>query len=134
MIDLSDIFQLTYAGDLLWITVVALIQLSILHYYLRRYPRRSIMWPGYVAIGLCIALWIGSSFATAFFCTPPKKIWLADVNGHCGNHKMLRLGSSIAEIILYCLILVLPIPAIRDAILSRARKIALGCIYILGIG
>lgn len=85
-------------------------------------------------MGLCTVLWIGSSFATAFICTPPKKIWLADVDGHCGNRKMLQLGSSIAEVILYCLILLLPIPAIRDVIHSRARKIALGCIYILGVG
>lgn len=92
------------------------------------------MWPGYVTMGLCIALWIANSFATAFFCTPPKKIWLADVNGHCGNRKMLHLGSSIAEMILYGFILLLPIPVIQGMVLSRARKVVLSCIYALGIG
>ncbi|CEJ53842.1 hypothetical protein PMG11_00182 [Penicillium brasilianum] len=125
--------QLTYAGDLLWITILALVQLSILHYYLRRFPHRNIMWPTYTTMGLCTALWIASTFATAFFCTPPKKIWLSDVQGHCGNRKMLYLGSSVAEVILHGVILLLPIPVIRDMILSRARKLALGCIYALGI-
>ncbi|KAJ5363618.1 uncharacterized protein N7496_009331 [Penicillium cataractarum] len=125
--------QLTYAGDILWITIVALIQLSILHYYLRRFPHRIIMWPTYITMGLCTALWIASTFATAFFCTPPKKIWLSDVQGHCGNRKMLHLGSSVSEMILHGVILLLPIPVTRDMILSRARKVALGCIYFLGI-
>jgi hypothetical protein len=84
-------------------------------------------------MGLCTALWTASSFATAFFCTPPKRIWFADVDGHCGNRKMLHLGSSVAEVILHSFILLLPLPVIRDMILSRARKVVLGCIYALGI-
>jgi hypothetical protein len=131
--DQSNIIQLTYAGGIFWITIVALIQLSILHYYVRRFPLRIIMWPSYITMGLCTALWIASSFATAFFCTPPKKIWLADMNGHCGNRQMLHLGSSVAEVILHSFIILLPIPVTRDMILSRARKVALGCIYALGI-
>ncbi|KAF3393799.1 hypothetical protein F1880_004776 [Penicillium rolfsii] len=125
--------QLTYAGDILWITTVALIQLSILHYYLRRFPVRIVVWPCYVLMGMCIALWIATSFATAFFCTPPKRIWSADVGGHCGNRKMLYFGSSVSEIILQGFIILLPIPLIRDMMLCRARKVALGCIFALGI-
>ncbi|KAJ5175934.1 uncharacterized protein N7482_001811 [Penicillium canariense] len=125
--------QLTYAGDLLWITSVALIQLSLLHYYLRRFPRQVIIWPAYIMMGLCSALWVASLFATAFFCTPPKKIWLPDVQGHCGNRKLLHTGSSVSVVILNGLILLLPSPVIRDMRLSRARKIALGCIFILGL-
>lgn len=84
-------------------------------------------------MGLCTALWIAGSFATAFFCTPPKRIYFADVDGHCGNRNMLHLGCSVAEVILHSFILLLAIPVIRDMILSRARKVALGCIYALGI-
>lgn len=112
---------------------MALIQLSILHYYLGRFPRQIIIWASYVTMGLCTALWIASTFATAFFCTPPKKVWLSDMDGHCGNRKMLHLGTSVTEVVLDGVILLLPSPAIRDLVLSRARKVALGCIYALGI-
>ncbi|KAJ5925146.1 hypothetical protein N7454_007785 [Penicillium verhagenii] len=42
--------KLTYIGDLLWITVVALIQLSILHYY---FPKKLALAPVYL-LGLII--------------------------------------------------------------------------------
>ncbi|KAG0160640.1 hypothetical protein PDIDSM_8170 [Penicillium digitatum] len=81
--------ELTYAGDLLWVTAIAVIQLSILDYYVHTFGRRTMTLLAAVIMGLCVALWFASFFATAFFCTPPKKIWLADNPGHCGDRKML---------------------------------------------
>ncbi|KAJ5646060.1 hypothetical protein N7490_002432 [Penicillium lividum] len=125
--------KLTYIGDLLWITAVALIQLSILHYYLRQFHHQVVEWLTYTTMALCSALWAGSLFATAFFCTPTKKIWLFDLNGHCGDRKMLHLGSTVSETILEAFILCLPIPILLHMQLSNAKKIALGAVYILGI-
>ncbi|KAJ5666780.1 hypothetical protein N7462_011189 [Penicillium macrosclerotiorum] len=125
--------ELTYAGDLLWITVVALVQLSILDYYLCRFQHRIIMWLIYGLLGLCSALWIASVFATAFFCSPPKKIWLPDTDGHCGNRKLLHTSCSVTTVILNGLILLLPLPMIRHMQMSRARKIAVCGIYVLGL-
>lgn len=125
--------QLTYAGDLLWITVVALIQLSILHYSLRRFLLHIIWWGVYILMGLSSALWIASFFATAFFCTPPKKIWLNDTEGHCGNRKMLYTGCAASEVILNGLILLLSVPGVWHMRLPRGRKIALAAIYTQGV-
>ncbi|KAJ5923971.1 hypothetical protein N7466_008158 [Penicillium verhagenii] len=125
--------KLTYIGDLLWITVVALIQLSILHYYFRQFQQRVIVWLTYITMALCSALWIGSSFATAFFCTPAKKIWLPNLSGHCGDRKMLHLGSTVSEAILEAFILCLPLPIILHMQLSKAKKLALAPVFLLGI-
>ncbi|KAJ6090531.1 hypothetical protein N7486_009346 [Penicillium sp. IBT 16267x] len=125
--------KLTYVGDLLWITVVALIQLSILHYYLRQFQHRIVVWMTYTTIALCSALWIGSLFATAFVCTPAQKFWLTDLAGHCGNRKMLHLGSTMSEAILEAFILCLPIPNLSHMQLSKSRKVSVGAVYLLGI-
>lgn len=90
------------------------------------------MWSTYVMMGLCSALLIASLLATAFFCTPPSRIWFADLDGHCGDRKMLHLGSAVSEIIVDTLILLIPLPAIWHMRLSWPRKVALGGIYALG--
>lgn len=129
----ANVRQLTYAGDLLWLTVVYLVQVSILHYYLCRFQQQVIMWLTYVTMGLCSALWIATFFATVFFCTPPSKLWWANSQGHCGDRKMLHTASSVTEVILNGFILLLPLPIVWHMRLVRARKVALGMTYLLGI-
>ncbi|KAJ6125713.1 hypothetical protein N7523_003333 [Penicillium sp. IBT 18751x] len=125
--------QLTYAGNLVGCTVVYLVQASILHYYLRRFQQQIIMWLTYTVMSLCTALWIATFFATAFFCNPPSKVWWADAQGHCGDRKTLHTATAVSEVILNGFILLIPLPIVRHMRLARARKVALGLIYILGI-
>ncbi|KAJ6135529.1 hypothetical protein N7512_000689 [Penicillium capsulatum] len=125
--------KLAYAGALLRITVVALVQLSILHFYLRRFLQQMIWRGAYILMGLCSALWIATFFATAFICSPPETVWLFKANGHCGDRNMLHTGCAASEVILNGFILLLSIPAVWHMRLPRARKIALAVIYILGV-
>ncbi|KAJ5729332.1 uncharacterized protein N7483_003840 [Penicillium malachiteum] len=124
--------KITFAGELLWITALALIQLSILHYYLRQFQHRIIVLLTYTTIGICSAFWIGSFFATTFSCTPVKKAWLSDTAGHCGNTKQLHLSSTVSEGIVEAFILCLPIPILFHSQLPTPRKVAVGGIYLLG--
>ncbi|KAJ5112598.1 hypothetical protein N7532_000643 [Penicillium argentinense] len=125
--------ELTYAGDLIWLTVVAIVQLSILHYYLQKFQQPAIMWLTYIVIGLCSALWMAGLLATAFLCDPPRKIWLTRVEGHCGDRKLLHTGCAVTQLILNTFILLLPTPIIRNMQFPRSRKLGLGGIYLLGL-
>lgn len=113
--------------------MVALIQLSILNYYVHSFNQRTVALVAYVIMGLCSALWVAGFFATAFFCTPPKRIWLADTPGHCGDRKMLHTGINASEIILSFFAVIIPIPLIWEMPLSKTRKTALVCIQVLGL-
>lgn len=84
-------------------------------------------------MGLCTALWIAGLLATAFICTPPRKIWLADLDGHCGDREMLHTGSAVSEVILNGCLLLISFPLVRHMCLPRPRKVALVGIYALGI-
>jgi hypothetical protein len=128
------ISQLTYSGDLLWIVVVTLVQLSILHYYVREFGQRLVVWSAYALMGLCTALGLAGVFATAFFCAPPKKFWLSDTPGHCGDRDKLQTSVNASEVILSFFVLVLPIYFAWRRAFSQARRAALVCIIALGLG
>ncbi|KAJ5855039.1 hypothetical protein N7534_007582 [Penicillium rubens] len=125
--------ELTYAGDLLWVTVVALVQLSILNYYVHNFGQSTMILLSYVMMGLCSSLWIAGLLSTAFFCTPPKRIWLAHTPGHCGDRKMLHIGVNASEAIISFFVTILPTPVIWGMPLSKTRKISLMCIQVLGL-
>ncbi|KAJ5780241.1 hypothetical protein N7457_005401 [Penicillium paradoxum] len=125
--------KLIYAGDLLWVVVIALIQLSILHYYVRNFEQFAVILLSYGLMFLCSALCIAGLFATAFLCTPPKRAWLTNTPGYCGDHETLNIGVNASETILSFLVLILPIPLLWRMPLSWARRTALGCVQILGL-
>ena len=87
----------------------------------------------YVAIGLCSALWIASLLATAFICTLSRKVWLASLDGDCGSRNKLHTGCAVSGLILNILILLLPLPVIRNMQLAWSRKVSLASIYVLGL-
>ncbi|KAJ5081805.1 hypothetical protein NUU61_010069 [Penicillium alfredii] len=126
--------ELTYAGDLLRVTAVFLIQSSLLHYYLRMHPCQPLKWLIYGTLSLCIALWIASLLATAFFCTPPRRFWL-DISGHCGDRKIFRTGCAASELILDMFILILAVPlGYTTRILQiHAKRFAWGIAFTLGL-
>ncbi|CAG7959321.1 unnamed protein product [Penicillium olsonii] len=122
-----------YAGDLLWLTVVCLTQLSILDYYVRNFSQRTITLLSYITMSLCLALWSIGFFVTAFLCNPPRKIWHENTAGHCGNRQMLHTGVLACEIILNFFILALAVPFTWRMPLSRPRKFGLVGVQALGL-
>ncbi len=61
--------------DLHWVTLVTLIKLSILHFYLRMFRNAIFKRAVLVVMGLCVAFWFGAFFGTALFCIPPRALW-----------------------------------------------------------
>jgi hypothetical protein len=133
-LSMLTISKVTYASDLLWIISVNLIHLSILHYYVREFGQRVVVWPAYALMGLCTALGVAGLFATAFFCVPAKRFWLSDTSGHCGDRNKLQTSINASEAILSFFVLVLPIYFAWKRAFSTARRTALVCILALGLG
>lgn len=125
--------QLTFAGDLLWIGAVTLIQLSVLHYFLRTFHRRGVKLATYILIGLSWSLGIASLFAHVFLCSPVDQAWLPTSDGKCGNRETLRFGSAIAEAGLEALILLVSFPTLWKLDLSIGRKLAVASAHALGL-
>jgi len=124
--------KLVYIIDLLWVTLVTLIKLSILHFYLTVFKLKAFKIVTYVVIGLCISFWFGAFFATAFFCTPPQKEWYPNTPGHCGDSDKLYAACASTDLAIDVIVIMLPMPVLWSLQLRTARKIALTFVFGLG--
>lgn len=66
-------YQLVYVLDLHWLTLVTLIKLSILHFYSVVFRKDMFAKVVYGVMAIVIAYWIGTFWADAFLCDPPRK-------------------------------------------------------------
>lgn len=72
-------------------------------------------------------------FVNVFMCNPPSKYWNPTTPGFCYKYGVpaLLVGLSI-EIALDCLILVLPIKMISGLQMTKAKKVSLALIFLVG--
>lgn len=66
-------YQLVYVLDLHWLTLVTLIKLSILHFYSVVFRKDAFAKVVYGVMAIVVAYWIGTFWADAFLCDPPRK-------------------------------------------------------------
>jgi len=125
--------QLAYADDLLWVTLVTVIKVSILHFYTRVFRVPAFLRACYAAMALCASFWIASFFATAFFCTPPRKIWHSEIPGHCGDTHKFYTGCASTDLVIDIIVIFLPMPVLWKLQMRLAKKIALMAIFALGL-
>ncbi|KAI0154910.1 hypothetical protein GGR57DRAFT_99933 [Xylariaceae sp. FL1272] len=124
--------QLVYVLDLLFVTVVALVKLSILHLYTVVFRQPTFVKFVYATIAAEGAFWIAALFATAFVCTPPQKKWYSDLPGHCGDDQQLNFGIATTDFILDIITFVLPLPVLWKLQLPFMKKVGLSLVFGLG--
>ncbi|TGJ81355.1 hypothetical protein E0Z10_g7407 [Xylaria hypoxylon] len=124
--------KLLYIVDLLWATIVCLLKLSILHFYIVIFPQRLFRQLTYVAMFCCIVFGFGSLFGTAFLCTPPHKKWLPNTPGLCGNEITMYVSIVTGDLITDLIVIGLPLPILWRLHLPIAKKVPL--ILAFGLG
>ncbi|KAI1496580.1 hypothetical protein F5X99DRAFT_424436 [Biscogniauxia marginata] len=131
--DLLVLFpKLVYIVDIFWVTLVTLIKLSILHFYLMIFRQRTFVRAVYIAAGLCVGFWFGAFLATVLFCIPPRKQWLPDTPGQCGDSNLLYTACASTDLGIDVIIILLPMPILWSLQLPRPNKIAL--MFVFGMG
>jgi hypothetical protein len=126
------LLQLLYAIDMFWITLVSLIKISILHFYLQVFPQKPFRVIVYILMGICSCFWIATLFAGAFFCTPPEKQWYPDLPGHCGERRLFTSVPTSTDLGVEILVILLPMPLLWKLQMPTGRKIAL--MFVFGLG
>lgn len=105
-------------------------------------------------MGIVIAYWIGTFWADAFLCDPPRKAvsesagktflprcakliatWKWDITtpGTCGNANMMYTAMASADLIIDIIVIVLPMPILWRLQLRTSRKVLLTAIFGLGL-
>ncbi|KAL7625749.1 hypothetical protein AAE478_004972 [Parahypoxylon ruwenzoriense] len=125
--------KLVYIVDIFWVTLVTLIKLSVLHFYLKIFRQPVFVRIVYAVIGMCIAFWFGAFFATVLFCIPPQKQWLPETTeGYCGDENALYSACASTDLGIEVIVIALPMPVLWSLQLPRPKKIALTFVFGLG--
>ncbi|KAI0853708.1 hypothetical protein F5Y00DRAFT_257012 [Daldinia vernicosa] len=123
---------LLYIMDCFWVTLVTLVKLSILHFYLQVFRQPIFKRAVYAGIGLCVAFWFGAFFGTALFCIPPNKLWYPNTPGHCGDNNKMYTACATSDLGIDVIIILLPMPILWRLQMATSKKIALTFVFGLG--
>ncbi|KAI0427304.1 hypothetical protein F5Y09DRAFT_350550 [Xylaria sp. FL1042] len=124
--------QLLYAVDLLFATIITLLKLSILHFYIVLFPQKPFRYFVYTAMFFCIVFWFGSFFGTAFLCNPPQKKWYTGIQGHCNDMVTMYVSIVAGDLVTDLIIIALPMPTLWGLHMPLSRKIPI--VFAFGLG
>ncbi|TGJ83284.1 hypothetical protein E0Z10_g5503 [Xylaria hypoxylon] len=125
-------YKLTYVIDLMWLTLVTTIKVSILHFYTMIFRTKWFRYVVYGFMSFTVAFWIAAFFSDAFFCIPPQKAWLPDTPGHCGDASTIYIVLASTDLAIDIIVIALPMPILWGLQLAMAKKVSLTFIFGLG--
>ncbi|KAI1178646.1 hypothetical protein F4777DRAFT_81336 [Nemania sp. FL0916] len=125
--------KVLYVMNLMWLTPVSLIKISILHFYTVVFRKKRFQQLVYALIGVNIVFLITATFSNVFFCTPPAKQWLLTVPGHCNDATAIYVVLSSIDLGMDIIVILLPMPILWRLHLATAKKISLTIVFGLGI-
>jgi hypothetical protein len=95
---------------------------------------RNTFWWTYMGLVVANLLFYSSTFIVIqFYCTPHEKIWRRWVPGNCRDRRSIEAPSSIFNLILDVLILLLPQRVIWKLNMAREHKIGISLIFSVGL-
>lgn len=128
--------QIFYYTELLYLASVALTKISILLFYLRIFPQKSLRKIIYFTIGLCIAYMVAFVLATALQCIPVRiawEHWDGEHHGKCIDLNADAWCSAAGNIILDLIVILLPMRELKDLKMNRWRKFGVMLMFLGGL-
>ncbi|KEY74551.1 hypothetical protein S7711_07154 [Stachybotrys chartarum IBT 7711] len=128
-------FKAFFSVGVLYYSVTGATKMGVMLMYYRIFSssvgfRRRLLLVGFLTLGW----WLACTIALLAACVPFDARW-----GHgasdpevCINVNLLWVAGGMCEVFLDILILALPVSVVYGLHMSRARKISIGCIFLLG--
>lgn len=111
---------------------ILLIKYSILLLYHRVFPGRTFR-NFLIVTAVVVTAWaLAAFFCDTFTCYPIESQWDTSIKGTCIDYGEVTLGIGIANVIIDCVLLVLPLPILWKLQMSPRRKVLL--FFTLGAG
>ena len=127
---------MAFVDDLLWVTLLALIKLSILHLYTTIFKNATFIKATRCVVALCIAAWTGSLLIRILICLPVAKNWDQTVteatHGTCGNISTMYIAIASVDLFIDLIIIALPMPVLWGLQMPQAKRLAVMGIFALG--
>ncbi|KAI0459323.1 hypothetical protein F5B21DRAFT_296836 [Xylaria acuta] len=130
------LFQAVFVGEIAYTYSSPLIKLSVLAFYRRIFPTRTVRL-GTLIIGIACILWcIPITILDFVQCRPLKAFWYIELQAlpttQCINPIQAFLGNSIANSFIDLFTLTLPINEVMKLHTTTRRKINIGLVFLLG--
>ncbi|KAK4156623.1 hypothetical protein C8A00DRAFT_40924 [Chaetomidium leptoderma] len=130
--EMQKLDQTILGAEIIYVTGVNFYKLSLLCFYFRIFPVRSVRLGGYICGGISIAWNIACVGAATWQCTPREKLWMPWLEGTCINLFLTQLCVSIPNILCDITILCLPMPHVIRLKTNLLQRILLMFIFLLG--
>lgn len=122
------------AAELTWIAANTAIKCSILHFYITLFrPSRLFRSVAFCVMGLVGLFGMSVLLSTFLNCRPFAKTWNPMLPGHCGSNTGQVLATSIVNVVIDLIIIVLPMPMIWSLQMAQGRKLALTVTFGMGL-
>ncbi|KAI4170906.1 MAG: hypothetical protein LQ343_004670 [Gyalolechia ehrenbergii] len=136
MANLNDYSQINFAGRPLYMIGILGFKVALCWAYLRILkaspnPRYKILI--YVVMAGAIIGHVVGTFILLFQCSPPQKSWYPLTKGKCMPNEATFYGLAAVTIGFDVIIFFLPIPLLLKLNINMKKKIALVCVFMLGL-
>ncbi|KAI1982897.1 hypothetical protein LOZ51_005496 [Ophidiomyces ophidiicola] len=125
--------KLSWASQVLYITIMLLVKSSILTSYLRFFTSKPYRAATYVMLGVLVAWWISYAFALFFNCRPLRDYWDAPRDAKCVDELGKMFSASITNFVTDLIVLILPIPTLWKLRLPIKDRVILIILMSLGL-
>ncbi|KAI0165255.1 hypothetical protein GGR52DRAFT_575346 [Hypoxylon sp. FL1284] len=137
MLDISDWLLVggwtSILAEMFTFPAMALIKLSILRLYGSIFTSRAFRYSLWTVAGVVGGSAIAATIVTVVQCIPVESIWSGDTVGrHCLNYSLMSIIICTISIITDIVLLVMPIPLIRQLHISRHKKYVLMITFGMG--
>lgn len=129
----SEPIKVTWISYILYPMIVTAIKSSILLLYLRLSPSCHFRKCVFVLMCVCLAGGGIASVVTVFQCNPISKVWTFGAPGKCLPPCVILVAIAIFNLATNIMIILLPMPTIWWLHMPIRRKVALLCIFSIGL-
>ncbi|KAK4098784.1 hypothetical protein N658DRAFT_499020 [Parathielavia hyrcaniae] len=129
---LQKLNETLVGAEIIYVTGVNMYKLSLLFFYFRVFPVRSVRLGGYICGGISTAWCIACILAAACQCTPREKLWEPWLEGTCIDLFLTQLCISVPSILCDVAILCLPMPHVMRLKTNLWQRVLLMFIFLLG--
>ncbi|KIW99736.1 uncharacterized protein Z518_11149 [Rhinocladiella mackenziei CBS 650.93] len=132
---IDDPLKFFYTSELIYIAVQQLTKFAVLAFYVRLFPQQYVQRGAYALMALCVLYPLAFESVTALQCTPVSyfwRKWRSPGKGWCINVNATVWAGAAINITLDIVILVMPLPAIKNLAMTKKQKLQI--LSMFGVG
>ena len=122
-----------FLSPVLWVIAVTIIRAAILFLYIHLFATRRFLIACYSVLAFNLLLGASAVIADCLICRPISYRWAGNIDGSCGDQRALDMCIAVFNLLQDVVVVVLPMPVLWGLRIPRDKKVALSCMFGIGI-